>query len=261
MAWNPLGKKPFLTARPALSHGLANYLEDRELELSFVNLQEYEDHAKKLYKEVKRYEECVVQMHKLEQKMSSEMSNSPLCHDDEELKKIAEDYQSVAYQMGHCTDDLVQLSQKTVVEPMKKLTTEFEAIAADIKKRDLALADAQKCQAKYEKLAKAEKTGANVVKAEAAKKAFQSSKDEFDHQNRLLVMELPQFYEKRVDYFQPCLQALIRSQVDYYGETTRLFTHLVSANPSAASIKSDEKCHEEVDALLGEIRSLSIVRT
>lgn len=44
--------------------------------------------------------------------------------------------------------------------------------------------DAQKCQAKYEKLAKAEKTGANVVKAEAAKKAFQSSKDEFDHQNR-----------------------------------------------------------------------------
>ena len=44
--------------------------------------------------------------------------------------------------------------------------------------------DAQKCQAKYEKMAKAEKTGANVVKAEAAKKAYQSSKDEFDHQNR-----------------------------------------------------------------------------
>jgi len=261
MAWNPLGKKPFLTARPTLSQGLASHLEDREMELSFMNLQEYEDHAKKLYKEVKRYEECVVQMHKLEQKMSSEMSNSPLCHDDEELKKIAEDYQSVAYQMGHCTDDLVQLSQKTVVEPMKKLTTEFEAITAAIKRRNLALADAQKCQAKYEKLAKAEKTGANVVKAEAAKKAYQSAKDEFDHQNRLLVMELPQFYEKRVDYFQPCLQALIRSQVDYYGETTRLFTHLVSANPGAAgSIKSDEKCREETDALLSEIKALSIVR-
>ena len=54
---------------------------------------------------------------------------------------------------------------------------------------------------------------------------------------------------------------LLFPQVDYYGETTRLFTHLVSANPSAASIKSDEKCHEEVDALLGEIKSLSIVRT
>jgi hypothetical protein len=41
--------------------------------------------------------------------------------------------------MGHATGDLVQLSQKTVVEPMKKLTTEFEAISAAIKKRDLAL--------------------------------------------------------------------------------------------------------------------------
>ena len=29
----------------------------------------------------------------------------------------------------------------------------------------------------------------------------------------MLVMELPQFYEKRVEYFQPSLQALIRSQV------------------------------------------------
>ena len=74
-------------------HGIAILATRRELELSFLNLQEYEDHAKKLYKEVKRYEECVVQMHKLEQKISSEMSNSPLCHDDEELKKIAEDYQ------------------------------------------------------------------------------------------------------------------------------------------------------------------------
>ena len=30
MAWNPLGKKPFLTARPTLSQGLASHLEDRE---------------------------------------------------------------------------------------------------------------------------------------------------------------------------------------------------------------------------------------
>jgi hypothetical protein len=31
--------------------------------------------------------------------------------------------------------------------------------------------------------------------------------------SRLLLLELPQFYEKRVEYFQPSLQALIRSQV------------------------------------------------
>ena len=52
-----------------------------------------------------------------------------------------------------------------------------------------------------------------MVKTEQARRAMQAAKDDFDAQNRLLLLELPQFYEKRVDYFQPCLQALIRSQV------------------------------------------------
>ena len=72
-----------------------------------------------------------------------------------------------------------------------------------------------KCQAKYEKADKLEKTGTNVVKTEQARKAWIASKDEFDKTNRLLLLELPQFYEKRVDYFQPSLQALIRAQVRY----------------------------------------------
>ncbi len=50
-----------------------------------------------------------------------------------------------------------------------------------------------------------------------------------------------------------------RSQVDYYGETTRLFTHLVSMNPDASSLMSDEEHREEVDGILGEIKGLSIV--
>lgn len=57
--------------------------------------------------QVKHYGDCVVQMHKLEQKMSSEISNSPVCQqqqenngENEELKRIAEDYQSVAYQVS-----------------------------------------------------------------------------------------------------------------------------------------------------------------
>ena len=88
---------------------------------------------------MKRYEDCVDGMHKLEQKIASDLSNSPLCHDDDGLRKVAEDYQSVVYQMGHATDDLIQLSQKTVVEPMKKLTGEFGSIAQALRRRDAAL--------------------------------------------------------------------------------------------------------------------------
>ena len=38
-----------------------------------------------------------------------------------------------------------------------------------------------------------------------------------------------------------------------------MFTHLVSTNPTAADIKSDEKYQEEIDDMMKEIKSLSIV--
>ena len=93
-----------------------------------------------------------------------------------------------------------------MVEPMKKLTAEFGAIAIALKKRDATLSECLKTQTKLEKLSKLEKTGNNLAKIDSAKKAYLLSKEDFDNQNRLLLLELPQFYEKRVDYFQPCLQ-------------------------------------------------------
>jgi hypothetical protein len=261
MAWKELLKKPYLSQKPQLSQGLATHAEDRELEMAYKNLRDLEDHCKKLYKEVRRHEECANGLHRLERKMSSDLSNSPLCReydDAEDLRKMAEAYQSVVYQLGHATGDLTQLSQKTVVEPMKKLTAEFGAIAAAIKKRDSTLTECLKCQGKLEKLAKLEKTAGNIAKIEQSKRAYLTSKEDFDSQNRLLLLELPQFYEKRVDYFQPCLQALIRAQVDYYGESTRLFTHLVSTN-NRNTFQSNEEYHDELDKNLSAIRSLSIV--
>jgi len=47
--------------------------------------------------------------------------------------------------------------------------------------------------------------------------------------------------------------------VDYYGESTRLFTHLVGENPTASALMSDENHSEEMNNVLQEIKSLSIV--
>ena len=116
MAWNNLLKKPSLSQRPQLTQGLATHAEERDLELAFKNLRDLEDHCKKLYKEERRHEECANGLQRLERKMSSDLSNSPLCReyeDSEDLRKIAEDYQSVVYQLGTVDYLTFFLSEKT----------------------------------------------------------------------------------------------------------------------------------------------------
>ena len=39
------------------------------------------------------------------------------------------------------------------------------------------------------------------------------AKDDFETQNSQLSEDLPKLYESRIDYFQPCLEALIKAQV------------------------------------------------
>jgi len=257
--WNPLKKQVGqLAAKPLLTQGLTSHEEERQLELSYVQLQELEESSKKLYKEVKKYEECLTALQRQEEKVASDLSNSTVCQENPELRRLAEDYSSAVYQLGHTTDDLAVLSDKTVVEPMKKLVAEFPSIQAAVKKRDLVLQECIRCQQKHERLSKLEKTGGNAVKVEQARRSFQLAKDDYARANRLLLLELPQFYEKRVDYFQPSLQALIRAQVDYYGESTRLFTHLSAGHPATVS---DEEYDRELEKKMAQIRGLSIVGT
>ena len=50
-------------------------------------------------------------------------------------------------------------------------------------------------------------------------------------------------------------------KVDYYGETTRLFTHLVASKPGSSQIvlKSDQYFQEDLDKKFADLKSLSIV--
>lgn len=45
------------------------------------------------------------------------------------------------------------------------------------------------------------------------KKAVERTKAEFDSQNQALSEDLPKFVDGRIEYIQPCLESLIKSQV------------------------------------------------
>ena len=242
-----------LHTKPLLSEGMVSMEDDRSLEITYVILQEMEDNSKKIQKEVKKYEECLSSLQRADDKMASDLNNSQLCQDNEDLRRISDELGSLVYQMGHNTEDMIQLAQKTVREPMKKLNSEYPQIQVAVKRRDLALQEAQRAQAKFEKL---EKTGAAASKKEQAKRCYLSAKDDFEKANKLLLLELPQFYDRRIDYFQPCLQAMVRSQVDYYGCSTRLHTKLGNQTETSSS---DEEFSNDLEKRLAEIRALSIV--
>ena len=76
--WNPLKKQVGnLAAKPQLTQGLASHEEERKLELSYVQLQDLEENSKKLYKEVKKYEECLTGLQRQEEKVSCKSQTSP----------------------------------------------------------------------------------------------------------------------------------------------------------------------------------------
>ena len=254
LPWNPLKKVTgALNSKPLLTEGLVSAEDDRAMEITYVKLQEMEENSKKIHKEVKKYEECLSALQRADDRLASDLRNSGLCEEPGELRVVGEELGNLSYQMMHNTEDLVQLAHKTVREPIKKLNNEYPQIQSAIKKRDLSLQEAQRSQVKFEKLGKLEKTGSNAVKKEQAKRSYMMSRDEFEKTNKMLLLELPQFYERRVDYFQPSLQALVRAQMDYYGENTRLHNKL--------SKKCEENCDDsqDLDKLFSEIRALSIV--
>ena len=261
LPWNPLKKVTgSLNTKPMLTEGLVSTEDDRALEITYVKLQEMEENSKKIHKEVKKYEDCLSALQRAEDKLASDLTNSGLCEEaGGELRLVGEELGSLAYQMGHNTEDLVQLAHRTVREPVKKLTAEFPHIQAAVKKRDLSLQETLRAQTKLEKMNKLEKSGANTVKKEQAKRSYMTARDDFEKANKQLLLELPQFYERRVDYFQPCLQALVRSQMEYYGENSRLHTKLGQKCLQEQEERNSSEENAELEKIFSDLRALSIV--
>ncbi|XP_071440970.1 bridging integrator 3-like [Hetaerina americana] len=280
MTWNPL-KRNHLTTKPSSAPTLIAPSEQRDLELTFARLQGLEENTRRLQKEVKKYSELVVNAYKLENKLSIDLANSPVCHHNADLRKIVEDYLSVLAQLEGSVQNIGVVCQRAVIEPAKKYGSYFQDMSQALHRRDQAVSEWQKASAKVAKLAQSGSTlgrmAADVVKVETAKKCLNEATRELNSIHAILLNELPTFYCRRGEYFHPCVQALARVQLDYYGEMTRLFTLVLnsstsvigtspqetrtSLSPSSSPCKSDSEFQESVSKKLAAIKALSIVKT
>ncbi|GIY06756.1 bridging integrator 3-like protein, partial [Caerostris extrusa] len=139
------------------------------MDQNLISCKRLENTTKKLYKDAKKYEDCILEANRSEKKMTSDLSNSMLCQEEEKLRELVQEWHS------YVSQDSIKASQKV------------------------------------QKLQEKEKTGANIVKLESAKQNLVNLEEDFKAQDKLLKSELPLLYEGRIEYFQPCLESLIKA--------------------------------------------------
>lgn len=221
-------------------------------------LERLDENTKKVYKDTKRCLESQTAQYRSEMKMVQDLANSALVREEETLQPLAEHWSGTATKLEQISNELNTNYQKTVVEPMKRFSTIVPSTQAAVKKRDQSLQEYSRCLAKVEKYREKERTGPNVVKLDAARKALLWAKDDFETQNSVLTGELPRFYEHRIDYVQPCFQALIRSQVKYYTDARNMYTDLSRKLSGEKDDLPSDVYNQRIQQKLAEIRALSI---
>lgn len=170
------------------------------------------------------------------------------------------------FQLHNSVRDLSSVNQRTFLEPLKKYGGVFNSVDSAFQRREQLVQEWRNLAAKVRKLEERERTANNVAKLEREKKSLDMAAKELVTCHAFLLSELTQFLEKRISYFQPTFQALLRSQLEYYGNITRLFTHLVpdtsakEGSPTSLSVSHSEFV-ASINSKLDRIRALSIVKT
>lgn len=208
-------------------------LVPRSLQLDFEKekkrVEQFESVNKKFYKDVKAYIEKLDELLKSENKLIANLSkivesndasslavmnnNSSADQiDTERLKSINE---LLNEHTRHC-DHFKQTCQSSVIDPMKNLSLIFPQFSQAVNKREQSLKELSRLQKQLEKVQEKERTGPNLVKVNELKQSVQIANAQFHKENSVLMDELPKFYASRVDYIRPCVNCLIKSQLDFY---------------------------------------------
>uniref|UniRef100_A0A8B9XH00 Bridging integrator 3 n=1 Tax=Bos mutus grunniens TaxID=30521 RepID=A0A8B9XH00_BOSMU len=191
---------------------------ERDFEREYGKLQQLEEQTKRLQKDMKKSTDADLAMSKSAVKISLDLLSNPLCEQDQDFLNMVTALDTAMKRMDAFNQEKVNQIQKTVIEPLKKFGSVFPSLNMAVKRREQALQDYRRLQAKVEKYEEKEKTGPVLAKLHQAREELRPVRDDFEAKNKQLLDEMPRFYNSRLDYFQPSFESLIRAQVVYYSE-------------------------------------------
>ncbi|KAK1342434.1 hypothetical protein QTO34_015199 [Cnephaeus nilssonii] len=231
---------------------------ERDFEREYGKLQQLEEQTRKLQKDLKKSTDADLAMSKSAVKISLDLLSNPLCEQDQDFLNMVTALDTAMKRMDAFNQEKVNQIQKTVIEPLKKFGSVFPSLNMAVKRREQALQDYRRLQAKVEKYEEKEKTGPVLAKLHQAREELRPVRDDFEAKNKQLLDEMPRFYNSRLDYFQPSFESLIRAQVVYYSEMHKIFGDLTQQLDQPGH--PDEQRERENEAKLNELRALSILR-
>lgn len=251
MSWNPFSR---LSApkKPVISRQA-----EREFEKEVKKLEELDEVSKRLYKDGKRLVEANTGLTKAERRLTQDLLGTVLCQSEDELRWMVEEWDHALITLDMHSQETNSVVHRAVIDPVRKFNNIFPNIQAAVKRREQLLQDFQKCQSKVSKYQDRDRTGPNLVKLDAGKRALVVAQNEFSSQNAALVEDMPRLYEGRIQYFQPSLEALIKSQVQHTTEAFKVYGEL-SNTMNGQKDSSNSEYAARIHQALADIKSLSI---
>ena len=158
---------------------------------------------------------------------TTSLSNHRLSLADSFNNKISLWKQTHLSQNQNYLEKLKLTCQYDVIEPMKKLNSIFPSVYSAIKRRETAYQELEKQQQKLMKLQEKERTGANLVKINQQQQNVNIARNLFQKEHLLLMEELPKLYDSRITYIYPCIQQLIKSQIEFFSSYSSNYEKLL----------------------------------
>lgn len=226
--------------------------KDKEFDKEIEKCNELEVSTKKLYKGMKRCNEALEELRKMESKLAQDLSSMPLDDNPDQLK-YAEGFVKTAKNIDTYGLELEKNITNVTIEPLQRFHGIFPRVSSGIKKREQCYQEYLRLKGKVEKYEEKEKNALNKGKLEQYERELEKAKIDFEAQNSLMLNGLPQLREGRITYFDPCFEALQKSQVDFYSKCCQAYGDLVE------TLDENSSYGDDIQDMLKDLRSLSII--
>eukprot|EP00118_Oscarella_pearsei_P027198 m.310897 g.310897 ORF g.310897 m.310897 type:complete len:259 (+) comp56248_c0_seq1:55-831(+) len=234
---------------------------DQEFDRDVAQFKQTEGQMKRVYKGARKSGEALRTVSNIRRKIGHDLApaGSSLSQNSD-LKETSEKFVKGARDLALIATQLTKLEEEVVIEPMKKFMPVFPSVQRSVNRRHQKRNDLERAQAKVDKYMNKDMTSSKqATKLAVAERDFEKAKAEFERLDGQLSEDVPKLYDGRVEYLQPCLEALIKGQVFHCEMADEILVAMECELGGSDDEMDDDEVKKWMQKQLAEIKGLSVV--